>query len=1623
LSGTLRSLNEKDSAATELAWTQADVEQGADWASAKVFSLTQDLAEALQKAADHEGREEPPQHELAQRLENITTSLADVFTKARLGEFVDPTKSKESSRLHTCVFQPGELGLDADWAAGLVESVDVGGQGERLGVKAGWQFHTIDEAPYSELMLDACIGGLENYTVVFEDIPAAADEAVSEVPSEPNVPKLEPRPPEVEFDEDHPPEEVLDQVPPHGSFHTPRDRYSRDSESQSQSDRDGAAGAQVGLAAGGDHATGASIELVSSPAGGSLTLSQSAMPTPKNGASAADIARGDANVQRAGLETEVGLDDDCLLAEALAAAVETDDGYLEATLAMATAEARPSPPDDTNPEIGVDTQVPSRSPHAGDDSGGEPDSTEVEISSTLVIVPEVESAPLPAASAHLVVALPNDEAVEDAQRQRPKLPQLLVAYCNVVKHWPVSILALYLVITGVLVAALWRPVEISTDFADFIRADGDALRQFDAFLLALATKKGPNDRRLRRLQGEALGALDALGVTHSTIGASSHNWDVAPVRSLQNDFVVFEKSITIIYKAKGGDIFDGRAMGDIQDLELRLRSLPLWVDICSNHVPDALRYYCDPGNSFASYSWPTAVAVEGSASSDIYTLRFDGRGTEQLPPPAALAYMEQGEHFATNPSRLFPHSYEPPPIGSTGPGPATVRTRYVFAFDMAEAADSGSAQQITAAVIEAKERFERLIIDEVYPLLVEQRVLYNHIDVYYHGDVITGHEVLGTLWNDLLWAVGSVFFVVLYLYVHTRSVLVSICAFTIIFGAIPVAYVMVPMSKTTMVSFLSIFLTAGIGSDVIFVFFDFWVQSAEVQQKSFYIEERLAWMLMHAGMNCLATSLTAAASFLANLASALLPLREFGLFMGLCILNVFVLTILLLPSSLVFYEQLRSRRLRKKTSPDEPAGDFAGVLPDPEEHPSLQGSSDAPVHNVKSPEPRRSRRCLLVLLRRIEARRNLYLALTCACVFAFLLGIILTVEIDRDIPEVFPKGHNGYEVVRLQELFSSSPIIDYEREGAVAPPEEAAVCSPFGEAPSLGDQCGLHRCDAQANGGVSNSSTDVSCWRDTTVRSGLYVGVGNPLWDFGDCSNLRVQLRLAVGSQPSNDEVASVWQTVLTNLSLPQDGLALEINEIPALYYDWWEQGATEMSPLFDAGTKRIVQDAATTTNACIVNTICFVGPLRCANNNWQRLTDPSVAFSTPIQRVLQVAPSAATVPRHKRIDVQVVWGIRATAYTPFVGKLEEQWSFDPSYQSESPWSQRGAVALCKDMPEDLRVLTSTGSYCWVELFRAWLSNNNKKFPSRDFDSDVLSWYSTSTEATESLWFGNGRVVASRISFDVDVPSDYGAENILEYKTRWDKYLNEMNNQASFTASHAWHASRAWVRAEAEVIIVGSTVNTIIISAGSGWLGMVAFTLDPYLAFLVLLIVIGIISGLAFFMTVIMAWKLGPLEVVSLVIFVGYAVTFALHVAHSYSESFSEGWKKLQPSSPESEDSQSEALISRQATIFETTGISVSEEGATLYDVRRARVRDAVLRVGGATLSSAISTLGSGAPLLFCTLQLFTKLGGVVVMVTCLSGFFALVVLPATLLLLGPDPGPWHKRCVTKSRHAWQMLR
>lgn len=224
------------------------------------------------------------------------------------------------------------------------------------------------------------------------------------------------------------------------------------------------------------------------------------------------------------------------------------------------------------------------------------------------------------------------------------------------------------------------------------------------------------------------------------------------------------------------------------------------------------------------------------------------------------------------------------------------------------------------------------------------------------------------------------------------------------------------------------------------------------------------------------------------------------------------------------------------------------------------------------------------------------------------------------------------------------------------------------------------------------------------------------------------------------------------------------------------------------------------------------------------------------------------------------------------------------------------------------------------------------------------------------------------MKFSLGLPAGSGNVAIQQLQEQWQSYTRRWNTQAVKQARGVWHASSIWVQLEATLLLVQSTVQTLVIVVASAFLSMLLFTRNMAVSLYVVATTLCILAFLAFFIIVVMRWPIGPFEIIALIVFLGYAVTYSLHIAHKYS--------------------------SRSAL--------VDAEFSTTQAVRRVRVTFAVRVMGGAAMGSAATTIGCSVFLLSCTLTIFQKLGGVVLVVTVMSLFMSLGPLCAWLLIVGP---------------------
>mmetsp|Transcript_73427 Transcript_73427/g.174966 ORF Transcript_73427/g.174966 Transcript_73427/m.174966 type:complete len:1301 (+) Transcript_73427:141-4043(+) len=1260
-------------------------------------------------------------------------------------------------------------------------------------------------------------------------------------------------------------------------------------------------------------------------------------------------------------------------------------------------------------------------------------------------------------------------------------PAILIGYCRRVSGCPVFHILLYNVVALIMIGALYRELKLDMDFDSFGKADGAAMRKQDAYTEANKKRGAP------------------INLPNYT--PPNFTWGIWP-RKLQ-----------IIYVAKRGSILDDGPLGDIRVFESRLRAQSDWVSFCETETLEEDSYFCAVGESFINVRYPSQLLGEESHETHAYS--FDGAGSDPLSDLVAFAYMMQNEGADTI-GRFFPATYavQSPFLDAAEDlmwRPPYVETmRSIFTVNMWINASTPIFYDIRQ---EASDRYIAFVREHLYEFLDKERSSkdYEHIDIYFGGDEVLNFEALQVATADTLFVIFSSIFVTSYMWLHTRSVLVSTMSLWIILLSIPMGYVLVPTEKVSVAAAFSLFLMMGVGCDVVFVFHDFWKQSEDVGD----LPTRLAWTLGHAARSCLATSLTTSVSFFANVASALRPLREFGLFMGMCVMSAYVMLMLVLPPVTV----VAHRGLCKRQAT------------------ASEGEDASPVRRFRRQESMKKAENTPIarLVKLVALCPCAIVIITVLTILGMMVGIAFSLAVDTDVPEIFPTGHNQREFPERKKDFGdwNAPL--------EPPADRVPVCSVTDWETS---GCRFHWCDAllETHGNLNESGV---CWRaPTTVLgdAGEITELSDSSTDF--CAEVTYRTRLAtVGLSLAVESWVDVWRETL-ELNEGLQGIQTAEADVvllnTSLVLENWERGDQQLREFYDLGSMTGTRSAAPDAPLCEVRTLCFFGSRRCELPGWELLSEVNLTDSSGGGRRLTQSEvdeeddaltntTTTSTPSGKQMDVLVVWGIRPPSSSPLIGEPDPLFSYDYTFQITNPWAQRAIYQMCTEVPAHLRVVNAQ---CWIANFRDWLHSQDLIFPSRDISYEVRRWWPHAWwQDTASVFWQGDNIVGCKVTMRGVVGSTRPAK-VLEYMDDWEDHIEDMNTRASMSANKAFSTAKEFVEAEADLVIVSSTVETVGIAAFCAFFAMIAFTCDPVIASYVLMLVLGIIVGLLFFILVVFQWPIGPIEVISLIIFVGYAVTYSLHIAHNFAELSSKDEDlmtctiiqeylagkgrdmgsgsgggvddgggadpSLSPagSSPamrlaqaaaaadaEAEQQQaassssaaldfdrlqegdaagpgheptssrghpSERSVPRhshlegasrgaevasairiyrqntqepdpsEATFDQTESRRLAREREEAYEVlfqslpnnvlRQARAQLAVQRIGLATLSSAISTVGSSCVLFLCTILVFIKLAAVLTTVTVLSIVVALITLPAVLMVAGPKAMPWYRR-------------
>jgi len=719
------------------------------------------------------------------------------------------------------------------------------------------------------------------------------------------------------------------------------------------------------------------------------------------------------------------------------------------------------------------------------------------------------------------------------------------------------------------------------------------------------------------------------------------------------------------------------------------------------------------------------------------------------------------------------------------------------------------------------------------------------VKIWFDGSDVQELEVKQALRRDYGLAALSLVYVHVYLFLHTRSLLLALLGPLIALLSVPLAFVInaVVFDATTLsfANFLALFLIVGFGADVIFVYTDYWRVS---EQHAATPAERLAWTYERAMKTSLTTTGTTALSFFANLVSVIRALRQFGFFMGLCVFLAWLLISLIYVPLLVLDDKYCCRCTCALYKPDPTS------------------------YKKHEPPPSCKIRCFSAWAIFLQKGRKCVVILTILCNVLFIAVSVPNLKMQEELPSLFPDNHNqksGKEIMGQFTAMSDSFDSKFRE-----PAREEVICAPPDF--TTGPACALHWCEVQRamlSPPLEGNGSCV-CYRRNSSTA------------LGTCDRL-VKHRL-VGPPLSSD-----WSSDIPGIVEALRGRGAGMNAqfwnsrsgVPPVLMQDWETGKVALDQVLDLTTRPTVD------LGCGTEDLCFCGDRMCklSSDEWTLLPPLQLPYNGPDLRLLSDA-SFNRVPRSQRIKVRVVFGLDVPSKVRLLGEADpsNNWKFVESFDPRQPWAQRNMHSFCTELPDRLRVAKS---WCWMTDFRRFVRDKGLRFPCRsnEFHDLALEFIETSnlpTKGTRYIWLPGGEVRALYYSMEVDVSSKLGSAAVLEYKEEWNSYLDEWNENAIRSAKGAFHVSSAWVAAESASQLLSSTLNTMVILVTLSFLAMLLFTRSCTLSTYVVISTMSVVVGLAFFIVAVMQWEMGLIEVVAIIYFIGYALDYSLHTAHKY---------------------------------------------------------------------------------------------------------------------------------------------
>lgn len=404
---------------------------------------------------------------------------------------------------------------------------------------------------------------------------------------------------------------------------------------------------------------------------------------------------------------------------------------------------------------------------------------------------------------------------------------------------------------------------------------------------------------------------------------------------------------------------------------------------------------------------------------------------------------------------------------------------------------------------------------------------------------------------------------------------------------------------------------------------------------------------------------------------------------------------------------------------------------------------------------------------------------------------------------------------------------------------------------------------------------------------------------------------------------------------------------------------------------------------ACAVAMLITCTVLACLLKTSEREDRPLRQYNPNEVALRHIREELPTTQENDFLEVRLTWGILDISHqgSNYYDRDEVgEPIMDKTFDLKPKKAQDFLLETCRNIRERTELILKDtehdrASRCWIEDFSDWRSTYQGKQEFETFENDeslavqILSFANHTVngelpymkyieEKDVILSLKTLKVLATELRFlsrqKWRSPLE---ENQAEYK-RWENVTNELNQNGPPSMNNCFATSGyPWIFAITQETLLFSMRPGIGIMLTIAFVIMCIATGNLTIAVLTTCAVGGVL-GIVFAFLYIVGWDLGVAECLSAVISVGYAFDGVAHIGKAYAE---------------------------------------SDEGS-----QEQRTRDGLTALGISVLFGTLSTATSALILLFTQVLMLFKFGVLVTVTMAATLLWALVFLPAGLLVFGP---------------------